>query len=272
VGIANRLLTGLFDLLFRPFLGFAPIWGLLAVSAVTGVLMLWIFGKVSDQASIRRVRDRIRGHLLGIRIFGDDIGLLFMLLGRSLRATAIYMKYAVLPMLVMMLPVGLILIQMNLRFAARPLQPGEAAVVTVKLRGLPSAGSTVELEVPDGVIVETPGVRVDSLKEVSWRIRAEQPGDYSLSIKTANNEVVKRLRVGSGWGSVSPLRTARTLDLLLYPGEPPIRAALPIESIRLNYAYLPIRVLGFHINWLLGFFVLSIAFGFALRKRLGVEI
>jgi hypothetical protein len=270
--MVNRLLTGLFDLLFLPFLGFSPIWGLLVVSLVTGVLMLWIFGKVSDQAAIRVVRDRIRGHLLGIRIFGDDIGLLFKLLGRSLRATAIYMKYAVLPMLVMMIPVAAILIQMNLRFAARPLRPGETAVVTAKLRGLPTALSSVELKVPEGVILESPGVRVDSRKEVSWRIRAETPGDYRLAVSVAHETVEKTLKVGAGWGSVSPLRTAKTVDLLLYPGEPPIRTALPIESIRLNYGYLPIRILGYHVNWLVGFFVLSIAFGFALRKRLGVEI
>jgi uncharacterized membrane protein (DUF106 family) len=268
----NRLLTGAFDLALRPFLGLPPLWALLAISRVTGVLMLWIFGKVSDQQAIRSVRDRIRGHLLGMRIFGDEISLLLVLLGRSLRATATYMKYAVLPMLVMMIPVVLILIQMNLRFAMRPLEPGEPSVVTVKLRELPAASPAVELEAPPGVIVETPPVRVDALREVSWRIRAEEPGDYRLLVRAGGSETEKRLRVGPRWGSVSPLRTAKTLDLLLYPGEPPIAPELPVESIRLTYDYLPIRVFGFHVNWLLGFFVASIAFGFALRKPLGVEI
>jgi len=271
VALLNRLLTGLFDLAFRPFLGLAPIWALLVISLVSGVLMLWIFGKVSDQKAIGVVRDKIRGHLLGLRIFGDEIGLLMLLLGRSLRATAVYMKYAVVPMLVMMLPMVLILIQMNLRFAVRPLQPGEKTVVTVKLRELPSA-SPVELDVPPGVVVETTAVRVDALQEVSWRIRAVEPGDYSLVVRTGGTETEKRLRVGAGWGAVSPLRTAKAMDLLLYPGEPPIDPRAPVESIRLSYDSLPIRIFGFHVNWLVGFFVASIAFGFAFRKRLGVEI
>ena len=271
VALLNRPLTGLFDLLFRPFLGLAPIWALLVISLVSGVLMLWIFGKVSDQKAIGVVRDKIRGHLLGLRIFGDEIGLLLMLLGRSLRATAVYMKYAVVPMLVMMLPMVLILIQMNLRFAVRPLQPGEKTVLTVKLRELPSA-SPVELQVPPGVVLETTAVRVDALQEVSWRIRADEPGDYKLLIRSAGIETEKQLRVGAGWGAVSPLRTANAMDLLLYPGEPPIDPQASIESIRLTYDSLPIRILGFHVNWLVGFFVASIAFGFAFRKRLGVEI
>jgi len=41
--------------------------------------MLWIFGKLSDQDTIHEIRDRIRGNLLGIRIFGDEIGTLFRL-------------------------------------------------------------------------------------------------------------------------------------------------------------------------------------------------
>jgi hypothetical protein len=265
------MLTGLFDLLLRPFLGLAPVWALALISLVAGVLMLWIFGKVSDQKKIGAVRDEIRGHLLGLRIFGDEIGLLLMLLGRSLRATAVYMKYAVVPMLVMMIPVALILIQMNLRFAVRPLKPGEKTVVTVKLHEAPTSAG-VELDVPSGLVLETPGVRVDSLQEVSWRIRAEEPGDYRLLVRSGGTETEKELRVGTGWGSVSPLRTTKAMDLLLYPGEPPIDPEGPVESIRLSYDYLPIRVFGYHVNWLVGFFVASIAFGFAFRKRLGVEI
>jgi hypothetical protein len=267
----NRLLTGLFDLFFRPFLGLAPIWGLLAISAVTGVLMLWIFGKVSNQQAIGAVRDRIRGHLLGMRIFGDEPSLLLVLLGRSLRATATYMKHALLPMLVMLVPVALILVQLNLRFAARPLEPGERTVLTVTLRDPPGA-APVELEAPRGVLVETPGVRVASLREVSWRIRAEQPGEYRLLVHAGDAQTAKRLRVGPEWGNVSPLRTARGLDLLLYPGEPPIEAGGPVESVRLSYDSLPIRLFGFQVNWLVTFFIASIACGFALRKRLGVEI
>jgi len=47
--------------------------------------MLWIFGKVSNQDAIHKVRDRIRGNLLGVRIFGDEIGIMFRLQGKILR-------------------------------------------------------------------------------------------------------------------------------------------------------------------------------------------
>ena len=87
--IFNALVTGLFDLLFLPFGGLGPVWALVVFSLLTGVLMLWIFGKVSDQQAIRVIRDRIRGQLIAIRLFGDDLGLLFRLQGRLLRDTLI---------------------------------------------------------------------------------------------------------------------------------------------------------------------------------------
>ena len=93
-------MTGLFDLVFLPFLSLDPMWGLTVVSLLVGVLMLWIFGKVSDQNAIGLIRDRIRGNLIGIRLFGDDLGMLFRLQGTIFRQTLTYLRYAMMPMLI----------------------------------------------------------------------------------------------------------------------------------------------------------------------------
>jgi len=273
VQLFNGALTGLFDLLFWPFRSLDPIWPLIVVSLVAGVLMLWLFGKVSDQETIRRVRDGIRGNLMAIRLFGDDVGLLFRLQGRILRQTGAYLRYALVPMLIMLVPVLLILIQLNLRYGARPLAPGERTVVTVKLRDPALAREGVTLRAPEGVTVETPGVRVISRGEVSWRVRAEQPGRHALQIEAGGNAVEKELRVGGTWGATSTLRTGSgLLDELLYPGETPIPQSSPIEVVRIQYPALSLRAFGWGVDWLLAFFVLSIVFGFAFRRALGVEI
>jgi hypothetical protein len=134
MGLLNRVMTGLFDLVFLPFRSIDPMWGLTVVSLLAGVLMLWIFGKVSDQSAISLVRDRIRGNLIGIRLFGDDLGMLFRLQGKIFRQTLTYLRYAMVPMLIMLVPVLLILTQLNLRFDLRPLDPGDTTVVTATLR------------------------------------------------------------------------------------------------------------------------------------------
>jgi hypothetical protein len=62
------------------------------------------------------------------------------------------------------------------------------------------------------------------------------------------------------------------LDLLLYPGDPPIPRSLGIDSIRIQYPELKIEMLGWRIPWLAHFMVASIIFGFAFKKPLKVEI
>lgn len=268
----NNGLNRLFDLLFWPFSGLSPIWALTVFSALAGVLMLWIFGAVSDQTTIRVLRDRIRGNLIGVRLFGDDLHVLFRLQWRLIRDNVVFLKYAVVPLLVMIVPVLLIIVQLNLRFAAAPLEPSRPALVKVTLRDAATIERGVTLQVPEGVVVETPAVRVAQRREVFWRIRPERAGRYTLQIRAGQDEVTKELRVGEGWGAISTLRTGRGLwQMLLYPGEAPI-ASGPIESIAVLHPPLELRLFGWNVDWLVFFFLISLISGFAFRRVLGVEI
>jgi uncharacterized membrane protein (DUF106 family) len=268
----NGAVTWLFDVMFLPVRGMGPLWALLIFSVLTGVLMLWIFGKVSDQDTIKVVRDRVRGHLLGIRLFGDDVGTLFLLQWRLLRDNAIYMKFALLPMLIMLVPVLLILAQLNLRFEMQPLEPGQIALVKVQVRDAQTIRDGVTLEVPDGIVVETPAVRAPSILEVAWRVRAENPGSHVMRIHADNAPVEKTLVIADHWGATSSLRTSGVIDGFLYPGEAPIDPASGIVSIEVTYPGLPLRIFGFELHWMVIFFVVSLVAGFALRGPLGVEI
>jgi uncharacterized membrane protein (DUF106 family) len=272
VKLFNAGVTALFDLLFWPFARLSPLWGLAVFSVLTGILMLWIFGLVSNQDAIRTIRDRIRGNLIAVRLFGDDLGLLFRLQGRLLRDNVVFLKYALVPLLVMIVPVLLILVQLNLRYGASPLEPGQSALVKVTLRDAAAIDRGVSLEAPDGVTVETQGVRVAPLREVAWRIRPQAPGRYRLLVRVGDDPVEKELRVGEEWGAISARRTGKNLiDALLYPGEPPIRSGA-VESVEVQYGALELGLFGWSINWLVCFFILSILSGFAFRKVLGVEI
>ena len=278
MGAVNGILTRLFDVAFWPFRTVAPIWPLIVISFVIGILMLWMVGKVSNQEAIRVVSDRIRGNLLGIRLYGDDLAILFRLLGRVLSQIGKKLLHFLWPALVMSVPLVLVLTQMNLRFSLRPLEPGERAMVQARLRQASPMRESVELQLPDGLVLETPGVRIEDpdedLREVAWRIRAVEPGEYTLAVKIGEQSVEKTLRVGGEWKSVSAKRTGRSfLDVLLWgTGERPIDRSHEIESIKVTYAALPITFLFWDVNWLIFFLIASILFGYAFRKVLGVEI
>lgn len=269
----NALMTMLFDLACWPFRALAPIWAMLVISLVAGVLMLWIFGKVSNQDAIHRIRDMIRGNLIGVRLFQHDVFVVFKLQRKILRDTLAYMGHALFPMLILMPPVLLIMFQLNLRFSVRPLEPGETTLIEAHLRDGSALSGPIDLIAPDGVTVETPPVRSVGEAEATWRIRADAPGVHTLIIRSGEHEVEKELVIAERWGPVSAIRTGKSIwDKLLWPGEPPIPSSSIFQSVEINYPELPIYVFGFNINWLILFFVLSIVFGYAFKDLLGVEI
>jgi hypothetical protein len=120
--------------------------------------------------------------------------------------------------------------------------------------------------------VETPAVRVESSREIAWRVRAERPGRYDLTLRAGGESVTKRLDVGESWGAVSQRRTGASLaDMLLWPGEAPLGSG-PIAAVEVTYPELRLRLWGFDLHWLAVFLVLSLAAGFAMRGPLGIEI
>lgn len=273
VNLLHAALTPLFDLVCRPFLALPPIWALAVISCCSGVLLVWLFGRTSDQERIHEVRDRIRGNLLGVRLFQRDITVVLRLQRRIFGDTFRFLRLAVVPMLIMLAPVVLIMTQLNLRFAVRSIAPGESAVVTAAVRDPAAFDGTIALEPPDGVTVETPPVRIHAAREIAWRVRVERAGAHTLRVRVGDDTVDKTIAGGAGWGPVAQRRTGRgVLDLLLYPGEPPIPAGHPVEAVEIAYPPLEIDALGLRVDWLIGFLVLSMAFGFACKGLLGVEI
>lgn len=272
IDLFNLALTKAFSLLLFPVAGLKPVWAMAAVSLVAGIIMLLIFGKVSNQEAIRRVRDQIRGNLIAVRLYQDDIGILLRLQARIMGFTLKYMRYSLVPMLVMMIPVTLLLIQLNLRFSARPLKPGENAVVKVKTREGVSIWD-LALTAPDGVVLEAPPVHVEEERATSWRIRADIPGRYELAFRIGDQTIQKKLVVMDRWGSASGLRTGKSAwEMLLYPGEPGIPPAAGVESVQLQYPELKMPMFGWNVPWLVQFFVLSIVFGFAFKGVFKVEV
>jgi hypothetical protein len=275
VSIFNTVSTFLFGLVYGPLKWLGPFWSLVGLSALGGILLVWIFGKVSNQNAIRQTRDRLSAELIALRLFKDDLRVFFGIQYQVLVWTFKYLRHSLVPMLILMVPTVILLIQLNLHYGFRPLRVGEQTLVKVKLRE-PTAlarGANLSLQAPDNLKIETPGVRVEEMKEVCWRIRGVSPGRFDLTVGDGKVSVTKQVAVGGRLEGVSSLRTgAHWLTSLLYPGEAPIARQSAIESIEIRYPELPISILGKSVNWLILFLALSLVFGYALKGVLGVHI
>jgi len=276
--VFNLALTRFFDALLWPF-GRWPAAGLVVVSALAGVLMLLIFKAASNQTRIRRSRDLINAHLLAMRLFRDDAQVLLASQRQVMRANLGYLRWALLPLIFIMPPVVLMMAQLELRYGAAPLAPGESAVVKVIFEGTPPADARLSAPGTDDIRVQAPPVVVETAAlhipydaEVDWRVKGQIPGRYELKITTGNRAYTKELIVGKDGriGRVSGVKAASLWTRLLHPGEKAPGAG--IKKIEVLYPRRGNRIFGRPVSWVLTFFVVSMVAAFAFKGIIKAEI
>jgi uncharacterized membrane protein (DUF106 family) len=273
--VVNAVLGRVFDVLLLPVSRMTPWAGLVLIALLTSLFMLFVYRHTSNQAGIRKTKDRIKAHLLELRLYNDNMAVSLRAQRRILVQNLRYLVYNLKPLLVMIVPIVLILAQLNLRYGSAPLRPGEEALVKAKLtEGLDPMDTVLTLEAAGAVAVETPPVRISDEGEVAWRLRAKEPGPASLRFTGGGLTVDKAVAVGGPpLAKVSDRRVGRSiLDQALYPGEPPLPGRGPVRSIEILYPARRLSILGIGINWLVGYFILSMIFGFGLKGVFKVEI
>jgi hypothetical protein len=256
-------------------LGALPGWAsATAIAAVTGVLLLVVFKFTSNQKAIQRVRNDINAHLLSLRLFKDNVGVSLRAQGRILRGAFWLFVLAIVPMVVMALPVTLLLGQLSLWYQARPLHVGEEAVVTLKLNGSEPASPapTVSLEPTSAVEVTVGPVHVKSKREVCWNVQARERGNHRLIFQVGGEPTAKELAIGDGVMRVSPLRPGWDWeDILLNPAEPPFRATSAVRSIEIAYPPRAGWVSGTDW-WVVYWFAVSMVAALLFRRALNVAV
>ncbi len=270
----QTILNAVFDVFFLPFGSSPPVIGLGAVSLGTGALMLVVFRFVSNQRGIRAAKEKIKAHLLEIRLFKDDPVLIMRAQKHVFVATLAYMRYALVPFAVMVVPLLIVLLQLNLFFGYRPLRPGESAIVAVKVPEQVSwSDLTVHLDAPQGMVIETPALRMEEEREVDWRVKATREGRFQLTVRLADRAFQKEVRVGGHLARVTPSRRdARPPTLGFAQGEPVLPSDAPLEAIEVGYPPRSIGVLGWEVHWLVLFLVLSLFSGYTLSWLFRIEV
>ncbi|MEW6359022.1 MAG: hypothetical protein AB1696_22000 [Planctomycetota bacterium] len=268
----NTTLTRFFDALLYPFAGLPPLYGVIFISILTGAAMVWLFGKLTNQQKIRALKDRIRGRMLEMWIFRDIPRVVLKAQGQALWGLMKYATCSLRALVVLIVPVALIMIQLQARCGWRPLQPGEAALVRiVYARPLPLDAMNASLEPSGAVAVETPPLRILEMREVDFRIRAGQTGEHQITAKAEGGPAAKTLHVGDGGRALSPVRSRRWTARLFHPAEPGLPSG-PIESIEIEYPSERVSVAGVRLHWLWPFLIVSILAGLLLKRPFRVEL
>lgn len=267
----NASLVRATDVFLAPFSGLHPLVGLSILSLVTAAVMLVVFKRTSNQAKLAEVKRSIHAGIFEIRLYNDDFRAIARAQAEILRDNAKYLWLSVIPMVWVILPLVLVIAQLQFLYGYSPIEPGDRVLIKVQLRD--GGADTVSLDPPPDVRLDTPAVWLPAVKEVVWRVQPTQAGRYDLRLNVGSEHYAKTLLVGDGVVRRSPSRLdGSLLNQLLYPSEPPLPADGRVSAITVAYEEQDLSVFGWDLNWMVVYFALSLIFAFALKKPLGVTI
>ena len=241
--------------------------------------MLTIVRVTSDQSRLVDIKRALHACWFEIRLFNDDVPAMVRALGEMARHHLTYLRRLAVPLVLMSVPLGLLVAQLQSHYGYSGLEVGQQAIVKMRMKATQAAAGADTnpdpvLTVPPGLRIETPPVWVPSLREAAWRIAAAEPGDYDVVVQVGGDGVTKRVRVANGIVRRSPVRPDRSIvQQLLYPAELPLPKNSVFESVAVAYPRRDVSVPGGHrTHWMVVFVGFTMVFAFALRRSLNVVL
>ena len=270
----NYFMRPLFDVLLYPFRDLSPIIGIILVSLITAIGLLITFKKTSNQVALIEVKRKIHASLFEIRLFNDDLRAIIRAQVDILKNNLTYLRLSMIPMVWTLPPLILIVAQLQFHYGYQALTVGQQTILHVTLESTTSLDTkpSLTVKIPEGLRVQVPPIWVPSLREMSWKLIAELPGDHEIMVSSAHGNATKTIRVTDSTVRLSPVRIRGVWNELLYPAEAPLPKGSPYESIEVIYPKATISLFGWKIHWLTIYFALSILFAYSLKKSFGVTL
>src|SRR5262245_26421016 len=142
----HRLFSAAFDAVLTPFELLGDAASIVLISGIFGIIALLIFKQISWQAGIKATKDKIKGHMIAIRIYQDDMGIVFGSVARIVLRNFQYLGLNFGPILPLIVPFTLIAAQLVVRYAFDPLPVIDAAKAEVML---PGRGTMLEVRMKE---------------------------------------------------------------------------------------------------------------------------
>lgn len=287
----NRALGAIFDVLLTPLEAVGREFSLIMVSGVFGILALIVFKHISHQKGIKRAKDRIKGHMIEIRLYQNDLGLVSKAIGKVLFRNLQYVGLNFGPFIPLALPFAFVVAQMVVRYGFEPVEVQEVSDVrlagggtTLKIEtaaGHEESVSDLKVTLPDGLEAVSALVRAPSAGLAYQEFVATRAGNYEIVITLGGVEYIKLFtaklegdKAADRPRTLQGERVSTFFSALLWPAEDTFSEASGLARVSFvypesNLGWLPMSGPMGVIVW---FLVFSMAFGFAALKPLGVQI
>lgn len=269
----SRIITIVLDLLVRPFGPERHTLGLVWLSLLSGAGMALVFRATTNRERIRSAKARFRSYIYEMRLYQDSLRIVFTAFFQSLWSNAIYIRSVLLPVLILVIPVILMINQLDERYGASHLRAGDASVISIRLaEGTDPLTTEAALGCSPGASVDAGPVRIPGTEEISWRVRIDEEGTHEATLSIGGGEYSFRLVAEPSHWKIGRSRGTKALEPLLHPAMPPIPDGSGIEHVRVDYPRASYPLLFWRVHWLVIFLVYTVIGAFAVKLTIGLEI
>ena len=245
---------------------------LLILSVVTGLVMIVLFGYLSDQKAVHNAKDQLRAQMLAVRLFQDQPQVVLRAYGRIITGTGRYLRVSFKPLAIIIVPMIALLIYGDRYLGSLPFQANQPILFKVQL-DKPGALDNVALRLPPGLSESAPAVHIADNNEVDWRLVASAEGHYTVNLLAEGQQVGKQVVVSTNLAHLSDCRMrGHFFQRLLDCAEPALPAASSVRLLAVNYPARDFDLGPWTTNWLVIYFVVSLAAALLFKFILGIEI
>jgi hypothetical protein len=251
--------------------GVHPLLGLIPVSVLISLVAVLLVAKFSNQRRLRKHRDQMKGHLLGILIFNHSLRGILRSLGRALCASAVCLREAIVPLLIMSLPLLFVLGRVGQSYSHRPGHPGSPVQISAQFVTMPTHA---KLEADEELAAVGP-FTFPTNNTIVWEIMPPDEGEYDVGIVVGGQVLEKTVRASAVWPRrVSSARTngSSIVEAFVAPQEPPLPLQSPLQRIMVVYPRAQLTVLGRTVHWSVIMLVMCVATGWLIARGLHIQL
>lgn len=246
-------------------------WSLALISILLGVILLLVYGRVSNQQKLAKTKRAVMGSILEALLFRHDVRIAARAQAGLFANGIRYFLCAVPPILILAIPTILVLAQLNMWYGVRGLNPGEEAIVSLKLD---SNENLYRISVTDAAGLKvSPPVRVNSTNQLHLKVELEKPADAVLRLKVGDKDAALPIVAGDRMRRIGAIESQDWATTLLYPKSGALGGNVSaIQELAIAYPGRTFNITGFEAHWVIGFLIVSILAGLVAAKVFHVEI
>jgi uncharacterized membrane protein (DUF106 family) len=247
------MFDNLLNPIFSPLLNLPTLWAVIILSFLISLIITIVYKYTTDQNLMKDLKDEMKEFQKQIKELKKEPERAMEVQKKSMQTNMKYMMQSMKSTLFSIFPIIIIFGWMSANFAYDPILPGQDFTTTVYFQD--NSGESIEISVPDGMIVEGNFRKSIKDKEVKWVLNGEE-GEYLIEYTINGNKYNKEVLITEEKRYREPSK--RVND-----------GVVRIIEID-NKEKKVLNLFGWKLGWLGAYIIFSILFSIVIRKIIKV--